>query len=60
MTHDGAFHHEPPDSDTRTDEQYERLQTESERTGLGLAELARRPVQRDPHPVVATVVLGSV
>jgi hypothetical protein len=31
---------------TLTDEQYERLRTESERTGLGLAELVRRAVDR--------------
>jgi hypothetical protein len=31
---------------TLTDEQYERLQSESERTGLGLAELVRRAVDR--------------
>lgn len=29
---------------TLTDEQYERLRSESERTGLGLAELVRRAV----------------
>lgn len=31
---------------TLTDEQYERLRTESQRTGLGLAELVRRAVDR--------------
>lgn len=31
---------------TLTDEQYERLRTESERTGMGLAELVRRAVER--------------
>lgn len=31
---------------TLTDEQYERLRTESERTGVGLAELVRRAVDR--------------
>ena len=31
---------------TLTDEQYERLRTESARTGLGLAELVRRAVDR--------------
>ena len=31
---------------TLTDEQYERLRSESERTGLGLAELVRRAVDR--------------
>lgn len=31
---------------TLTDDQYERLRTESERTGVGLAELIRRAVDR--------------
>lgn len=31
---------------TLTDEQYERLRTESERTGMGLAELVRRALDR--------------
>lgn len=31
---------------TLTDEQYERLRRESERTGLGLAELVRRALDR--------------
>lgn len=31
---------------TLTDDQYERLRTESERTGIGLAELVRRAVDR--------------
>lgn len=31
---------------TLTDEQYERLRTESERTGTGLAELVRRALDR--------------
>lgn len=31
---------------TLTDEQYARLRTESERTGVGLAELVRRAVDR--------------
>lgn len=31
---------------TLTDEQYERLQNEAERSGLGLAELVRRAVDR--------------
>lgn len=31
---------------TLTDDQYERLRTESERTGVGLAELVRRAVDR--------------
>lgn len=31
---------------TLTDTQYERLRTESERTGIGLAELIRRAVDR--------------
>jgi hypothetical protein len=34
------------DAQVLTDEQYERLRSESERTGLGLAELVRRAVDR--------------
>jgi hypothetical protein len=42
---------------TLTDEQYERLRAESQRTGLGLAELVRRALDRayrsvDPEEAV--------
>lgn len=45
---------------TLTDEQYDRLKTESTRTGLGLAELVRRalqalygkPAQENPEAVI--------
>jgi hypothetical protein len=36
---------------TLTDEQYERLRAESRETGLGLAELVRRAVDRSYGPV---------
>lgn len=35
---------------TLTDEQYRRLKAESRRTGVGLAELIRRAIDRDHAP----------
>lgn len=48
---------------TLTDAQYERLRTESERTGLALAELVRRAVDRAygtvPHRALIDGLVGS-
>lgn len=45
---------------TLTDEQYERLRTESERTGLGLAELVRRAVERSYGSTVHDAIVDGL
>lgn len=43
---------------TLTDEQYERLRHESDRTGLGLAELVRRALARAYGPANGEELVG--
>jgi hypothetical protein len=43
-----------------TDEQYARLRTESERTGVGLAELVRRAVDRSYGSTLHDAILDGL
>lgn len=45
---------------TLTDEQYARLRNESERTGLGLAELVRRAVDRSYGSTLHDTIINGL